>query len=331
MGSNLSAAALARGEELAVLDNLVRLGSRDNLKWLRAQGDFIHYENDIRDAKLVESVIRDYSPDIVFHFAGQVAMTTSIEDPRLDFEVNTLGTLNVLESLRRHSPEAALFYSSTNKVYGDLEWVRYNETSTRYVTPDYPNGFDEATPLDFRSPYGCSKGSADSYIQDYSRIYGLRTCVFRHSSMYGGRQYATFDQGWVGWFCSKAVETAEGRAREPFTIAGSGKQVRDLLHARDMVALYFHAVEKLETATGHVFNIGGGYDNSLSLLELFTELEGLLGIEMSYIKKPARVSDQKVFIANITKAKEMLDWEPEVNKRHGLNEMLKWSKSLATS
>jgi CDP-paratose 2-epimerase len=328
LGSNLSAAVLARDGELAVLDNLGRVGSGHNLEWLESQGGFAHYDGDIRDPGLVASVVRDYRPDMVFHLAGQVAMTTSIEDPRLDFEINALGTLNVLEALRRHAPEAGLLYSSTNKVYGDLEWVRYEETATRYTAPDFPDGFGEDVPLDFRSPYGCSKGAADAYILDYSRIFGLRTAVFRHSSMYGGRQYATFDQGWVGWFCTKAVEAARGRAAEPFTISGSGKQVRDILHADDMIELYFRACSHLDRISGLAFNIGGGMENSSSLLELFAFLESELDTTLNYRRLPPRASDQKVFVADVGRIRELTGWKPVVDKASGIRRMLEWVEGL---
>ena len=211
-------------------------------------------------------------PDAIFHLAGQVAMTTSIANPRMDFEVNVTGTHNLLEAVRQHSPDTIVVYSSTNKVYGDLEQYTYSENATRFVCNEHPNGFNENTQLDFHSPYGCSKGAADQYMLDYARIFGIKTVVFRHSSMYGGRQFATYDQGWIGWFCQKAVEASKGRIKEPFTISGTGKQVRDVLHADDMKQLYIAAINNIQQAKGHAFNIGGGIDCSLSLLELFAFL-----------------------------------------------------------
>ena len=183
LGSNLSAAALARGDRLTVFDNLGRLGASENLAWLRSQGDFEHHHGDIRDENDVVRSVRAVQPDCVFHLAGQVAMTTSIKDPRRDFQTNALGTVNILEAVRAHAPEAGVIYSSTNKVYGDLEQFAYHETKTRFVCVEAPNGFDERTPLQFHSPYGCSKGAADQYMLDYARIFSLRTVVLRHSSM----------------------------------------------------------------------------------------------------------------------------------------------------
>lgn len=324
LGSNLAAHALRRGEDLVVFDNLQRSGSVQNLQWLHDQGPFRFVHGDIRNANDVQRVIAEFRPDAIFHLAGQVAMTTSIANPRMDFEVNALGSLNLLEAVRQFAPDAAVLYSSTNKVYGDLEQFGYRETDTRYECIDRPSGFDEATPLDFHSPYGCSKGAADQYMLDYARLFGLRTVVFRHSSMYGGRQFATYDQGWVGWFCQQAVATRNGTLREPFTISGNGKQVRDVLHGDDMISLYFATLDRIEAARGNAFNVGGGMENSLSLLELFSVLEGLIDGQLVYSKLPPRESDQRVFVADISKAKQLLGWEPKVGSRDGVRRMFEW-------
>ncbi len=324
LGSNLSSEVLGREEELFVFDNLYRSGSIENLAWLRSLGDFQFIHSDIRNTNDVEKVIKDIKPDVIFHLAGQVAMTTSIENPRMDFEINALGTFNLLNAVKEYSPESIIIYSSTNKVYGDLEWVKYEESETRYTTPDFPNGFDEAIPLEFSSPYGCSKGAADQYMLDYARIFDLRTVVFRHSSMYGGRQFATYDQGWIGWFCQKAIETKKGILKKPFTVSGTGKQVRDVLHADDMIRLYFKTVENIDKAKGQVFNIGGGIRNSLSLLELFEILEKELHVSLSYTRLPWRTSDQKVFVAEIGKMTSLLKWKPAVSALEGLSRMLAW-------
>jgi CDP-paratose 2-epimerase len=326
LGSNLAAEALRRGDELMVFDNLSRLGSADNLTWLREKGDFRHVHGDIRNANDVTRLIQEFQPNAIFHLAGQVAMTTSIANPRLDFEINAMGSHNLLEAVRQHAPEAAVIYSSTNKVYGDLEQYTYRETETRYECIEYPRGFDEKTPLDFRSPYGCSKGAADQYMLDYARTFGLRTVVFRHSSMYGGRQFATYDQGWVGWFCQKALEASRGALTQSFTISGNGKQVRDVLHAEDMTRLYMKGLENIDQVKGEIFNIGGGLKNSLSLLELFSLLEKLTGTKLGYTKLPVRESDQKVFIADISSATKALGWNPMVAKENGVADALEWIK-----
>lgn len=324
LGSNLAADALSRGDDLMIFDSLYRSGSRENLGWLQNQGKFQFEHGDIRNQNDITRVVQSFKPDVVFHLAGQVAMTTSIANPRMDFEVNVVGTHNLLEAVRLQAPDATVVYSSTNKVYGDLEQYAYRETDTRYECIDKPDGFDEATPLEFHSPYGCSKGAADQYMLDYARIFGLKTVVFRHSSMYGGRQFATYDQGWVGWFCQKAIEAKNGIAKEPFTISGTGKQVRDVLHAEDMKSLYFAAVENIEKAKGQVFNIGGGRANSLSLLELFSLLEEIAVVNLNYIKLPVRESDQRVFVADIAKANKLIGWSPKVDTFSGIEKMIDW-------
>jgi CDP-paratose 2-epimerase len=324
VGSNLAAEVIKRGEELFVFDNLFRFGSSQNLEWLKKQGEFKYYPFDIRNYNDVEVVIKEVKPDVIFHLAGQVAMTTSLQNPRLDFETNTLGTHNLLETVRKHSPSSMILYSSTNKVYGDLEYLTYEETPTRYICKEYPNGFNESLQLDFHSPYGCSKGAADQYLLDYYRMFGIRTVVFRHSSMYGGNQHPTYDQGWIGWFIQKASEIKKRTAKEKFTISGNGKQVRDVLHASDVVNLYFMASEKIEKAKGKTFNIGGGIDNSLSLLELFALLEDILHIKMNFKQLPFRESDQLVFVADILQAQNILNWEPFATIETGIKQYLNW-------
>lgn len=328
LGSNLAAEGVQRGWQVTVFDNLSRLGSSANLEWLQHQGsiDFVH--GDIRNPFDVEGLVRMTAPDVIFHLAGQVAMTTSLANPRLDFEINAGGTINLLEAVRKQAPQIPVLYSSTNKVYGDLEYLDYVEGDTRYTVPDHPDGFDESLPLDFHSPYGCSKGAADQYMLDYCRMFGLKTAVFRHSSMYGGRQFSTFDQGWVGWFCQQALLQKKDSNVEPFTIAGDGKQVRDVLHANDMRRLYFTALEKIDRIAGRAFNVGGGMKNSLSLLELFELLKEITGADLHYKKTPPRSSDQRVFVADIKAVSSSIGWSPEVDSRVGLEEMIGWLEAL---
>ncbi len=324
LGSNLAAYAIENKFEVVVFDNLYREGSRLNLSWLQEKGSFRFVHGDIRNQNDITRLVQDFRPDAVFHLAGQVAMTTSIDNPRMDFEINVMGSHNLLEAVRLYAPDAAVIYSSTNKVYGDLEQYTYLETETRYECVEKPNGFDETTPLDFHSPYGCSKGAADQYMLDYARIFGLKTVVFRHSSMYGGRQFATYDQGWIGWFCQQAVATKKGTLKEPFTLSGNGKQVRDVLHADDMITLYFSALDNIQAARGNAFNVGGGIANSLSLLELFGLLEEFSGVKLEYTKLAPRESDQRVFVADLAKAKKLIGWEPMVSARDGVKRMFEW-------
>lgn len=324
LGSNLAADALARNDELVLFDNLYRNGSQENLNWLRSLGNFKFVHGDIRNQNDVLRLIREFKPDTIFHLAGQVAMTTSIVNPKMDFEINVMGTVHLLESVRLYCPDSIVLYSSTNKVYGDLEQFSYDETETRYRCIEMPNGFNENVQLEFHSPYGCSKGAADQYMLDYARIFGLKTVVFRHSSMYGSRQFATYDQGWVGWFCQKGVEAKVGNAKLPFEISGTGKQVRDLLHAGDVSSLYYQAVLSIERVCGQAFNVGGGYENSMSLIELFGFIEHQLGVQLHYIKKATRESDQRVFIADNSKISECIGWRPTMAKEDGISKMLDW-------
>ena len=323
LGSNIASQILKDKEKLIICDNLSRTGSGINLKWLQEQGNFNFFKTNVSDFKSISSIIEKERPDIIYHLAGQVAMTTSISNPRLDFETNVLGSFNILETVRMHSPDACIIYSSTNKVYGDLEFLNYEETDTRYICKEYPNGFDEKINLEFHSPYGCSKGAADQYMLDYARIFKLNTIVFRHSSMYGSRQFGTYDQGWISWFCQKAAETKLNE-NTSFTISGNGKQVRDVLYSEDMINLYINAPKHIEKARGQVFNIGGGMKNSLSLLELFKILEDELNINLKYTKLPPRESDQKIFVADILKAKNILKWEPAFSSRIGIKKTIDW-------
>ena len=328
LGSNLAAEVMRRGDELFVFDNLFRSGSHENLKWLQQLGKFTFFHSDIRLYNDVENVICKVRPDVVFHLSGQVAMTTSIDNPRLDFEINVIGGNNLLEAIRKHSPHSIVTYSSTNKVYGDMDWINYEETTTRYVAKGFECGFSEKLPLSFESPYGCSKGATDQYMLDYARIFGIRTIVFRHSSIFGGRQFATSEQGWIGWFIKKALDIKKNKNASNFTISGNGKQVRDVLYGEDLINCYYKAIESINQTQGKAYNIGGGVENSLSLLELFTFLEKQLNIEMKYEKLPTRQSDQKVFIADISLAKIDFNWSPKIDKEEGLNKMINWIESL---
>jgi CDP-paratose 2-epimerase len=327
LGSNLAAEVLKRGEQLTVFDNLSRTGCAQNLEWLKTLGSFQFLDSDIRNFHDVDRAIQIAKPDVIFHLAGQVAMTTSIDNPRLDFETNVVGSHNVLHSASSRAPEALIVYSSTNKVYGDLEQFEYVEGPKRYTAKGFDYGFDEQVGLDFRSPYGCSKGAADQYMLDYARVFKMRTVVFRHSSIFGGRQFSTFDQGWIGWFVRQALEQKANPSKAAFTISGNGKQVRDVLFADDLVNCYFSAVRNADKAVGQAFNIGGGAENSLSLLELFDFLEQKVGVKLKYDQLPWRQSDQKVFVADIRKAEKLLSWKPRISKAQGLEKMIDWVAS----
>ena len=337
LGSNLTKSFLDSGDKLFLIDSLFREGSSNNLKWLYSKDKLKNmqfFNIDISEREKVNQIFKNFGPfDYVCHVAGQVAMTSSIINPFRDFTTNALGTFNILEACRKFSPNAFLAYSSTNKVYGDLEYLIYKEDSERYIIPKFPNGLNENLQLDFSTPYGCSKGSADQYVKDWSRVFGLKTVVFRHSSIYGGRQYSSFDQGWIGWFCMQALKQEKalkyGNPIKPFTVTGNGKQVRDVLHANDLVNLYKEIFNFREKVSGEVFNIGGGLSNSLSLLELFNLLQENIQVDklnFEFVEK--RSSDQKVFIADISKIKKLIGWEPKINKNDGIVSMLEWSKII---
>lgn len=328
VGSNVAARLIARGERVVLCDNLSRAGSEMNLAWLRSLGDVEFVRADVRQPDAIAAVVAAHRPGVVFHLAGQVAMTTSMNDPRTDFETNAVGSFNLLEAVRAAVPDAAVVYASSNKVYGDLATVPLVEGELRFTAPRHPDGVDESAPLDFQTPYGCSKGAADQYMLDYARAYGLNTVVFRHSTIYGGRQFATFDQGWVGWFCRQALVQQRDPSAAPFTIAGSGRQVRDLLFVDDAVDAYFAAAEHIGAARGQAFNIGGGMPNSSSLLELFAQLGALTGTMLRYEQLPWRHNDQRFFVADNAKAGRLLGWSPKVGKTEGVRRMLEWTTAL---
>jgi CDP-paratose 2-epimerase len=337
LGSNLAAEFIKKNHQIFIIDSLEREGSLDNLNWLNSfakNNQLTFLKADICNQEIISKFFKKFAEfNFICHVAGQVAMTKSIINPRKDFETNLLGTFNILECSRLYSPRAFIAYSSTNKVYGDLNSLEIIETDTRYKLNNFPNGLDEKIPLDFSTPYGCSKGAADQYVRDWSRVFGLKTVVFRHSSIYGGRQFSSIDQGWIGWFCKKALEQRiaknDNKRIIPFTISGTGKQVRDVLNAKDLVNLYCCAYNKKEKISGEIFNIGGGYKNSLSLIELFAILEDKLSIsKLNYSKINRRESDQDCFIANIEKAKDLLGWEPKISYEEGIESMINWSKKL---
>jgi CDP-paratose 2-epimerase len=334
VGSNLAAYVLDLdpANKITVFDNLSRHGASANLTWLRTLAtaeknpiDFVH--GDIRNAFDVDAVIRSLKPDVIFHLAGQVAMTTSMQSPRRDFEINVLGSVNVLESVRQYTPETAIVYASSNKVYGNLDHLDLVEAETRYQPRTAQKGVDESVGIEFHTPYGCSKGAADQYMLDYARGFGLNTAVFRHSTIYGGRQFATYDQGWVGWFVRQAIESKADPSRPPFTVSGDGKQVRDLLHVSDAVRCYVAAYEHIASARGQAFNIGGGIENSMSLLELLQYLEKRLDIKLNYTHLPWRQSDQKFFVADNSKALKLIHWEPHTTREQGIETVLNWESS----
>ena len=319
IGINAALYFARKGHEITIFDNLWRNGSRQNLEWLKGLTLFRFVKGDVRRFDDLVALIRTAGPfDRILHLAGQVAVTTSVADPRSDFEVNALGTFNLLEAIREHNPQATIIYASTNKVYGEMPELRIVETSGRYRYRDLERGVDEGRPLDFHSPYGCSKGAADQYCIDYHRIYGLNTIVLRQSCIYGYRQFGVEDQGWVAWFCIAAA------LDRPITIYGDGKQVRDVLFVDDLLRAFELAFEKRQRTVGGVYNIGGGIDNTLSLLELVEQLRGLTGRPIPLTYADWRPGDQKIFVSDIVKARSALEWTPAVDTREGVKRLFGW-------
>lgn len=322
IGSNYASRCISRGDKIVIFDNLSRAGSKRNLAWLEqtyGKGSFELIVGDVRDAAAIQAAARNASK--ILHLAAQVAVTTSVTDPRNDFEINAQGTFNTLEAARLSGNKPGFLFSSTNKVYGGMENVRVVEKETRYDYADLPEGASEEQLLDFHSPYGCSKGCGDQYVRDYARIYDLPTVVFRQSCIYGLRQFGVEDQGWVAWFVIAAIT---GR---PISIYGDGKQVRDILFVEDLCDAYDAAFQRLPQIGGQVFNIGGGRKNTISIwMEFKPILEKLLGKKIETTSGDWRPGDQPVFISDIRKANQLLNWAPRVGAEEGISRLFTWVK-----
>jgi len=321
IGVNAARRYLDEGWQVTVWDNLSRIGGKRNIEWLRGIGAFDFAEIDLRREKAVNAAFEAQRFDLVLHCAGQVAVTSSVTDPRDDLENNILGTFNMLEGTRQFCPGAFFIFASTNKVYGGMEEAHIVERDGRYEYENLPDGVSEEQPLDFHSPYGCSKGAADQYVRDYARIYGLKTTCFRQSCIYGYRQFGVEDQGWVAWFL---IAHALGR---PITIFGDGKQTRDVLFIDDLVDAYFRAWEHRELVAGQIYNIGGGPRNLLSLRQLIALLEADGGKPVQYSFAPPRPGDQKVFVADIRKAERDFGWQPAHFSEDGIRKLNHWIRA----
>jgi len=321
IGSNAAAYYLKRGASVTIFDNLSRKGADKNLSWLKTLGGKLDViVGDIRSVEDLDKAKASFTfADLILHLAAQVAVTTSVTNPREDFDINALGTFNILETMRLSGSKAKFIYSSTNKVYGGMEDVTVIEKKTRYAYKDLPFGVSEDRVLDFHSPYGCSKGSADQYVHDYGRIYGMDTVVMRQSCIYGPRQFGVEDQGWVAWFII-ALTTGI-----PLSIYGDGKQVRDLLYVDDLIAAYDMAFIAGEKTRGGIYNIGGGSKNVMSVwYEFGPMLEKLFGRKISPTFHDWRPGDQKVFVADIRKAKKEFGWEPTISVVDGVTRLHQW-------
>ncbi len=322
IGTNCVSRLIERGDRVKIFDNLSRPGSPMNVSWLEqkyGKNSFQLVVGDVRDASLLTAATRD--ADVIIHFAGQVAVTTSVHHPRQDFEANALGTFNLLEAARLSGRKPVVFYASTNKVYGGMEHIQIVEDETRYHYEQFKNGVPESYPLDFHSPYGCSKGTGDQYVRDYARIYDLPTVVFRQSTIYGPRQFGVEDQGWMAWLIIAAVKG------KPITIYGNGKQVRDMLFVDDLLDAYDAALNRIELVKGKVFNIGGGPENTISIWREFgPTLEQLMGNEIPVSWSNWRPGDQRIYVSDISKAKAELGWQPKTGLSEGISILFNWVK-----
>lgn len=311
------------GYEVVAVDNLSRNGAEANFAWLRTQGPVTCVIADTRDAAAMTRLFDEHGDaDTVLHLAGQVAVTTSVKNPREDFEINALGAVNILEAIRLSGRKPLLMYASTNKVYGGMDDVVIEKQAARYAYRDYPLGIPESAPLDFHSPYGCSKGAADQYIHDYHRIYGLPTVVFRQSCIYGYRQFGVEDQGWVAWFVIAALLGRD------ITICGDGKQVRDVLFIDDLTELYAAAARRPEVVAGKIYNIGGGPAFTMSIWSEFGPLlEELTGKHIPVTYADWRPGDQPVYISDIRKVFNELGWKPTTSVRDGVTKLVEWVRA----
>jgi CDP-paratose 2-epimerase len=321
IGINTAKYFADRGWHVSIVDNLSRKGTDKNLHWLqKSYPDIIFHHTDIREFESFYPIVKDTKPDMLLHLAAQVAVTTSYSNPREDFEINALGSFNVMESVRIYSPDTFVLYASTNKVYGGMESIPVVRSDNGYLFENLEKGVDELQPLDFHSPYGCSKGVADQYTIDYARIYDLKTCSFRQPCIYGIRQFGIEDQGWVAWFTIAAM------VGKPITLYGDGWQTRDVLNVKDLARAYEAAWNHKDKVSGQAFNIGGGIENTLCLRKLLSFLEEKLEVKINPSFAESRPGDQPVFICDIKKANNLMNWYPEVDVYSGVTDLIAWVK-----
>ena len=318
VGCNAARFFGARNWDVTVLDNLSRQGTDKNLTWLRDGTTFDFEHVDVRDRPAIERVMAAGRFDAVIHLAAQVAVTTSVVDPSTDFAVNAIGTFNMLDAIRLHSPESVFIFASTNKVYGKIAGAASELRGKRYAYLDRPHGISETEPLDFLSPYGCSKGAADQYTLDYARMYKIPATSFRQSCIYGPRQFGVEDQGWVAWF---AIAATLGR---DITIFGDGKQVRDVLHVDDLLLAYEAAIRAPDKIASEAFNVGGGPRQILSLIDLIEMLERKLDRKIPVKWDDWRPGDQQVYVSDIRKLDNVLGWKPELGVTVGIGQLIDW-------
>lgn len=328
IGSNLAYSLLSRGDLVTIYDNLSRKMVKNNLRWLKentGQGKLEVIIDDVRKKDSLCKAIK--GKDVIFHLAAQTAVTHSINNPLDDFETNTIGTINLLEGIRQYNPHAIALYTSTNKVYGSMESLKYKETKNKFIiqNKNFKNGINESFPLDFHLPYACSKGAADQYFYDYGRIYDLKTVVFRQSCIYGKRQFGDEDQGWVMHFLKNII------LGEEISIYGNGKQVRDILYIDDLIDAYLLAVDKIDFIKGSIFNIGGGSKNKVSLIELIKIIEKKFKKKANYSFQTWRQGDQKIFFCDNQKIYKELGWKAKIEIDEGLDKLHEWVDQMIIS
>ena len=323
VGSNV-ALKLDPEHEVHCLDNLSKSESKLN-EGLLQKRDIPVVKGSISDKKFVDDLIKDLKPDCLIHLAAQVAMTDSIEDPHNDFNINFVGTFNLINAINNFSKQTKFINISTNKVYGDLVWDKLEELETRFLSIQNNDGYDENTPLSFSGPYGCSKGSAEQYVLDYKKTFDLNTTSLRLSTIYGPNQYATFNQGWIGWFLQYVNENKHKENIE-VPVHGNGKQVRDILFIDDFVELIILIINNFEQVNGEVFNIGGSLKNSLSIIELLQKSKNIfeLNTKFEISEKEWRPADQRFYVSNISKVNKKLNWIPKTSLDIGLESFAGW-------
>ena len=328
IGSSAAEFFAKKNWNVYILDNLSRKGARINLNRINNKIKQF-YQVDIKNFKKLNHILKKIKPDVIIHAAGQVAVTKSIVSPREDFNDNILGTLNLLEAIRINKLKSKLIYTSTNKVYGNLTYIKLGKNKDRYFFKNLKKGISENFNIDFHSPYGCSKGAADQYVNDYSRIYNIDGYVLRQSCIYGTNQFGIEDQGWVSWFIIASV------MNKKFKVYGDGKQVRDILHIDDLNNLYFKIASYNKKFRGErIFNVGGGKKFSLSLLELFKILKKDSRLNLKYSFQKERKGDQKIFISDNNRISKKFNWYPKIDPVKGTKTLIEWvikSKKIMNS
>lgn len=315
IGFNATVYFLKKGFKVKVIDNISRKTSSINFNELKKFKNVINEKGDITNSNFLKKSILKFNPNLIIHCAGQVAVTTSILNPLEDLKSNIIGTFNILEILRQNKLKTKLIHLSTNKVYGSLNYLKTITLKNKYAFKNLKKGVNENHNLDFHTPYGCSKGAAEQYVIDYSRIYGLNTIVLRQSCIYGPNQYGLEDQGWIAWITLCAI------LGKKINIFGNGKQVRDILHVSDLVSL-FYLIYKKKNNKSACYNVGGGVKNSISIIELcnFLKKKKKLKIKLSSVRK----GDQKIFISDNSKIQKAFNWKPKISSYEGIEKIYHW-------